>query len=158
MKLSEFQTHLQAMPSLTFVQPNGAPVPAHFHITEAGLTTKQFVDCGGTMRTEKYVSFQLWVADDLQHRLSPSKLNGIINSAMPIFGKEDLDVEVEYQGITIGRFGLDFDFGQFLLTSKQTNCLAQDQCGIPQAKPKIKLSEIQKITSSNSCAPGSNCC
>jgi len=57
MKLSEFKSHLQDMHSLSFIQPNGSPVPAHFHITEAGVTTKHFIDCGGTERIEKYVSF-----------------------------------------------------------------------------------------------------
>ena len=77
MKLSEFKSHLEGMQSLSFIQPNGSPVPAHFHITEAGVSTKHFIDCGGTERVEKYVSFQLWVTDDVQHRLAPSKLMGL---------------------------------------------------------------------------------
>lgn len=156
MKLSEFKSHLAGMQSLSFTQPNGSPVPAHFHITEAGVTTKHFIDCGGIERVEKYVSFQLWVADDLQHRLAPSKLLGIIDMAHSIIGIDDPEVEVEYQGVTIGRFGIDTDYGQFILTPKLTYCLAPDRCGIPAVKTKIKLSEIQ--SKSSCCNPGSGCC
>ena len=156
MKLSEFKSHLEGMQSLSFIQANGSPVPAHFHITEAGVTTKHFIDCGGTERIERYVSFQLWVADDVQHRLVPSKLLNVIEKAHSIIGKEDPEVEVEYQGVTIGRFGVETEYGQFLLTTKLTNCLAPDRCGIPADKPKIKLSEIQ--SQSSCCTPGSGCC
>jgi hypothetical protein len=156
MKLSEFKSHMEGLQSLSFIQPNGSPVPAHFHITEAGVTTKHFIDCGGTERVEKYVSFQLWVADDVQHRLAPSKLLDIIEKAHTIIGSDDPEVEVEYQGVTIGRFGLHADYGQFILTAKLTNCLAPDRCGIPEAKPKIKLSEIN--TQSSCCTPGGGCC
>ena len=157
MKLSEFKTQLEGMQSLSFIQPNGSPVPAHFHITEAGLTTKHFIDCGGIERVEKYVSFQLWVADDVQHRLQPNKLLDIIGMASAIIGTDDPEVEVEYQGITIGRFGLDADYGQLLLTTKLTNCLAPDSCGVPSAKLKINLSEIAS-TGASCCAPGGGCC
>jgi len=70
---------------------------------------------------------------------------------------DNLEIEVEYQGTTIGKYGLDFDGKNFLLTTKLTDCLAKDQCGVPQDKPKVKLSELQKQTV-NSCAPGSGCC
>ncbi len=157
MKLSEFKSQLAATNRLNFVQANGSPVPPHFHITEAGVTTKHFIDCGGTERTEKFVSFQLWVSDDVQHRLQPSKLLSIIEMAGAIIGSDDPEVEVEYQGITIGRFGLESDFGQFLLTTKITNCLAPDFCGVPASKPKIQLSELASSIGS-CCTPGSGCC
>jgi hypothetical protein len=96
------------------------------------------------------------VADDVQHRLAPSKLLDIIEMANAIIGSEDPEVEVEYQGVTIGRFGLDADYGQFMLTPKLTNCLAPDRCGIPEMKPKVKLSEIN--TQSSCCTPGGGCC
>jgi hypothetical protein len=96
------------------------------------------------------------VADDVQHRLAPSKLLSVIEKAHTIIGNEDPEVEVEYQGVTIGRFGVETEYGQFLLTTKITNCLAPDRCGIPAVKPKIKLSEIQ--SKSSCCTPGSGCC
>ncbi|MCK0192032.1 DUF6428 family protein [Arenibacter sp. F20364] len=40
-------------------------------------------------------------------------------------------------------------------TTKQTDCLAKDQCGIPAEISKKNLSEVQ---TTNACAPGSGCC
>ncbi len=157
MKLSELKQHLNQISKLNFIQPNGNFIPSHFHITEAGLTTKNFIDCGGTLRTEKTISFQLWTANDLEHRLDPQKLLKIIDLAEPLFENADLEVEVEYQMETVGRFGLDFDGMNFMLTSKQTNCLAEDQCGIPQEKLKVNLSQLSKSQNS-SCTPGGGCC
>jgi hypothetical protein len=154
MKLSQFTQHLAQLSSINFIQPNGDSVPAHFHITEAGLTTKHFIDCGGTVRTEKNISFQLWVANDLEHRLTTQKLLKIIEVATPLFENEDLEVEIEYQQDSISRYGLDFKDNTFVLVPKQTNCLAQDSCGIPTEKPRIKLTELK----SSCCKPGDNCC
>ena len=67
----------------------------------------------------------------------------------------DLDIEVEYQAETIGKFGLEFNGSQFLLTSKQTDCLAKDNCGIPVEKLKVKLADLQ---SESCCTPGGGCC
>jgi hypothetical protein len=157
MKLSEFKQHLDNLSQLNFVKPDGSFVPRHFHITEAGLTTKHFIDCGGTVRIEKAISFQVWTANDFKHRLEPQKLKQIIAIAEPLFGNEDLDIEIEYQTETISRFGLEFNGHNFLLTTKQTNCLAIDQCGIPTEKLKVNLSDIQK-TETSCCTPGGGCC
>ncbi len=155
MRLSEIKTLLGTLDTLAFQLPNGTLVPRHFHVTEVGKVTKNFIDCGGTVRKEEVVNFQLWQADDYDHRLHPEKLVHIIELSEKVLGIEDLEIEVEYQGDTIGKFGLDFDGTHFLLTTKQTDCLAKDQCGIPAEKPKRKLSELQ---ATNSCAPGSGCC
>jgi hypothetical protein len=155
MKLSDFKKNLNEISHLNFVLPSGEFVPSHFHITEAGLITKNYIDCGGTSRSEKHISFQLWTADDHEHRLQPNKLNEIISIYEKLFGSEDLDVEMEYQSQTIGRYGLDFKNGNFFLVNKFTDCLAKDGCGIPSQKEKIKLSELQ---STACCTPGSKCC
>jgi hypothetical protein len=42
---------------------------------------------------------------------------------------------VEYQAETIGKYDLGFN-GKILLLNKQTACLAEDACGIPQEKQK----------------------
>ncbi|HEU4717179.1 MAG TPA: DUF6428 family protein [Bacteroidia bacterium] len=156
MKLSELNHHLGELTQLNLVLPGGEPVPAHFHITEAGLTTKHFVDCGGTVRTEKYANLQVWVAQDTDHRLSPVKLKNILDIAKNLFEGEDPEVEIEYQSQTIGRYGLDFRGNSFQFTPKRTDCLAGDQCGVP-AKKKVKLSELQ-TASSSCCTPGGGCC
>ncbi len=117
MKLSEFKTQLNSLSELTFLLPNGASIPQHFHVTEVGQITKHFIDCGGVVRNEKVVSFQLWEAGDYDHRLAPGKLNDIITLSEKVLGVEDAEIEVEYQGDTIGKYGVEFNGKQFLLTS-----------------------------------------
>ena len=69
MTLNELKAALKGLPDLKFILPNGQFIPAHFHITEVGLNTRHFIDCGGTERIEKKVNLQLWVEDaDKEHR------------------------------------------------------------------------------------------
>lgn len=156
MKLSEIKTILSTAENVAFVLENGTYVPEHFHVTEVGLITKNFIDCGGTVRNETVVNFQLWNANDFEHRLKPKKLLDIITLSEKILGIGDFEIEVEYQTETIGKYDLDFNGKNFMLLHKQTACLAEDQCGIPQEKQKIKLSEINP--ESSCCAPGGSCC
>lgn len=157
MKLSEVKKQLASLSEVNFELPNGTLVPQHFHVTEVGQITKHFIDCGGTVRNEKVVSFQLWEANDFDHRLAPQKLNSIIELSEKVLAIEDAEVEVEYQAETIGKYGLEFNGKNFVLTSKQTNCLASDKCGIPAEKLKVKLSDLQKSQQS-CCTPGGGCC
>jgi len=156
MKLSDIKNQLNALNEVVFQLPNGTYVPNHFHITEVGLITKNFIDCGGTVREEKVINFQLWEANDFDHRLAPQKLKNIIELSEKVLQLEDAEIEVEYQQETIGKYNLDFDGTHFLLVSTQTNCLAQDKCGIPAEKLKVNLSDINKKP--NSCTPGGGCC
>mgnify|MGYP001050814601 FL=1 len=156
MILSEIKNHLRNLKTIAFQLPNGELVPAHFHVTEVGKISKDFIDCGGKVRKEEVINFQLWEENDYDHRLHPEKLLKIIELSEKVFQFDDLEIEVEYQGeTTIGKYNLDFDGKNFLLTSKVTACLAQDACGIPKQKPRIRISELGKV---NSCAPGSGCC
>jgi hypothetical protein len=155
MKLSEVKKHLNNLDQIGFELPNGELVPGHFHVTEVGKITKHFIDCGGAVRNEEVVNFQLWSANDYDHRLHPKKLLKIIELSEKVLGIEDHEVEVEYQADTIGKFGLDFNGTHFVLTTKQTDCLAKESCGIPAEKPRIRLAELQ---SQSNCAPGSGCC
>jgi hypothetical protein len=152
MKLSVFKENVSNLNELNFILPNGAFVDPHFHITEIGLIRKNFVDCGGTKREERLISFQLWHANDFEHRLSPQKLLNIIKTGENQLGLTDEEVEIEYQGTTIGKYALSFDGINFFLHNKQTACLAEDSCGIPTEKQKVRLSDL------NSCKPGSGCC
>ena len=96
----------------------------------------------------------MWDANDFEHRLKPGKLLKIIELSESKLGIEDAEVEVEYQGKTIGKYDLNFEGNRFLLLNKQTACLAEDACGIPPEKQKVKLSELKNY----SCSPGSGCC
>lgn len=100
------------------------------------------------------MNFQLWNADDYEHRLKPGKLLHIIELSEAKLGIEDSEIEVEYQSTTIGKYDLEFNGKHFILRNKKTACLAQDACGIPSQKPKIKLSKLQ----SSCCTPNSGCC
>ncbi|MGB3467632.1 MAG: DUF6428 family protein [Cyclobacteriaceae bacterium] len=156
MRLSEIKASLKDMEYVHFVLPNGEKVPSHFHVTEIGSIQKHFIDCGGTVRKESVINFQLFTATDYDHRLGAQKLSSIIELSEKQLGLEDLDIEVEYQGDTIGKYGLELINGAFQLTNTQTDCLAKDKCGIPQKKPRIRLSTSQ--TSESNCTPGSGCC
>jgi hypothetical protein len=155
MKLSQIKEKLTQLEHIAFELPNGELVPTHFHVTEVGKVTKHFIDCGGTVRHEEVANFQLWNADDYDHRLHPEKLLNIISLSEKVLQLGDLEIEVEYQGDTIGKFGLDFDGANFLLTTKQTDCLARDQCGISPEKTKMSLASIQ---ANAACEPNSGCC
>ncbi len=157
MKLSELKQVLPDLEAVQFQLPNGEVVPPHFHVTEVGVVDKHFIDCGGTLRREKAVNFQLFTASDYDHRLSAQKLKSIIELSEVKLGLEDSEIEVEYQGETIGKYGLDFDGTQFVLVPKQTDCLAKDNCGIPTVKPKVRLSTLG-VQTEGSCTPGSGCC
>lgn len=157
MKLSQIKSHLLQLETIKFQLPDGTLVPSYFHVTEVGVITKHFIDCGGTIRNEKTVTFQLWEANDYDHRLHPDKLLSIIELSEKTLGIEDLEVEVEYQGNTIGRYDVGFDGESFLLLNKSTACLATDKCGVSPSKPKVALSKLQEASVS-SCAPNSGCC
>lgn len=156
MKLSEIKQHLQNLKTIAFELPNGDLVPAHFHVTEVGQISKRFIDCGGKLRKEEVINFQLWNENDYDHRLHPEKLLNIIELSEKTLNLDDLEIEVEYQTATIGKYGLDFNGTNFILTTTLTACLAEDQCGIeePKQKTKIRFSEL----SGPSCDPNSGCC
>ncbi|NBC25508.1 MAG: hypothetical protein GVY08_01470 [Bacteroidetes bacterium] len=152
MKLSEFRSYLSADQPVRFKLPGGSYVPAHFHITEAGLVTKHFIDCGGTIREESAMTMQIWTDNDYDHRLQAGTLAGILDKAEPLLKENDLDIEMEYQipDGTIGKYGVEFDGTDFQLTQKMTDCLAKEKCGVSETK--------RPVAAVNACSPGSGCC
>ena len=157
MRLSELKKQLETLSELQFELPGGTFVPKHFHVTEVGQINKHFIYCGGTVRTEKNVNLQLWEAGDFDHRLAPQKLINIIDLSEKTLGIEDAEIEVEYQSNTIGKYGLEFNGKNFVLTTRQTACLASDSCGAPAGKTKMNLSDLQN-QSKSCCTPGGGCC
>ncbi|REG98002.1 DUF6428 family protein [Flavobacterium aquicola] len=148
MKLSEIKETLKTVETVNFELPNGTFVPEYFHVTEVGLITKNFIDCGGTVRKETVANFQLWDANDYDHRLKPQKLIHIIELSQKVLGIDDYEIEVEYQDTTIGKYELGFNGNNFILSNKHTACLAQEQCGTASEKTNM----------ANSCTPGAGCC
>lgn len=157
MKLNELKEALTKVDQVTFELPSGEVVPSHFHVTEVGKVDKNFIDCGGTLRKETVVNFQLWTAEDYDHRLSAQKLNGIIELSEKLIGIGNDEIEVEYQSETIGKYDLEFNGWNFVLKSKQTDCLAKDNCGIPVEKTKKSMAELSNKEES-CCTPGGGCC
>jgi hypothetical protein len=154
MKLNQFKAHLASLNEISFKLPSGETVAPHYHITEVGRVSKAFIDCGGKYREESKVSMQLYIAEDFDHRLSAAKTKAIVEGCEKKLALADLEIEVEYQGRTIEKYGLKAIEGGFEMVSTQTDCLAKDGCGIE--KPKVKLSEIGNTAVA--CDPNSNCC
>lgn len=137
MNLSEFQSLLRQHSDqhIAFEFPGGEILPRHFHVTEIGKVTKDFVDCGGTRRRTSSCRIQTWVASDVDHRLTTQKLGGIIDKSTPLELDEQLPVQVEAQLETIGIFDISghrvgADSLVFQLQSTQTACLAPETCGL----------------------------
>ncbi|GAA4461739.1 DUF6428 family protein [Nemorincola caseinilytica] len=156
MKLSEIKALLNGRQSVNFQLENGTLVPEHFHVTEVGVISKHFIDCGGTVRNEKVANFQLWSASDHDHRLKADKLLKIIALSEKVLGMEDLEIEVEYQTGTIGKYALGYNGTNFQLLAKHTACLASDKCGVPEKK-KVSLAELTMVDNT-CCTPGGGCC
>ena len=157
MKLSEVEKHLAGRTQIEIQLPDGSLVPTHFHVTEIGEVQKRFVDCGGTLRRERYISFQLWSATDYDHRLHPEKLTQIINVSRQRLGLEDLEVRVEYQGQdTLQVFALQSTPAGFRLGGLATTCLANEACGLPELEPATETKGFVDLA--GACAPGAGCC
>jgi hypothetical protein len=149
MKLSEVKNILATVETVSFKLEDGTAVPEHFHVTEIGVVSKHFIDCGGVVRKENKANFQLWDANDFEHRLKPGKLLNIIGLSEKVLGLENLEIEVEYQSNTIGKYALDFDGKDFVLVNMQTACLAKEACGVPN---------LVQLPTANACTPGGGCC
>lgn len=136
-KLDDFLKLLAGNPNtaIQFMLPDGSPVPPHFHITEVGLVRKDFIDCGGTVRSSATCVMQVWLANDLDHRLMTTKLSRIFELAAPVLQSTDLPVEFEYENGTVSQYPLEavetIASGLLLrLGSKHTACLAPQLCGV----------------------------
>ncbi len=142
MKISEFKNHLATSPQkeLRFELPDGDLIPLEAHVTEVGRVDKNFIDCGGTVRSSSNCTLQTWVADnDEAHRLAPAKLAQIIELATALFRGDDLDVEVEYEDCcSFSQYPVlevqeSHEALTFRLGSKHTDCLAKESCGLTPA-------------------------
>ena len=94
---------------------------------------KDFIDCGGTVRSTKSCVLQVWVSVDVEHRLATTKLAAILRVAAPLLGSDDLPVEVEYETCNVVQLTLAEirrEPGRFVLQlgSKHTDCLAKELC------------------------------
>jgi hypothetical protein len=137
MKLSDLKMILTQHPEAypRFVLPDGDSIPAHFHITEVGHTTKRFIDCGGKLHDRNDTCLlQTYVADDTDHRLTAGTFVKILRLGDQVLPGDDLDVEVEWDCCVVSQYPIVSanafaDRIEFQLASKQTDCLAKTKCG-----------------------------
>lgn len=148
MKLSELKKQLAQHfdKTIRFVLPTGTKVPVHAHVTEIARIDKQYIDCGGTFRTDSFCRLQAWFQDDTDHRLTASKLLAILVNSESFLKTEDIDVDVEYEAPFISQFPVTaLEVGEselvFRLGMKHTACLAEDKCLPPRSlfKPLATL-------------------
>ena len=140
----------------------GNSVAPHFHVTEVGKVTKDFVDCGGTRRLTETCVLQTLVANDVDHRLLSTKLAGVLAKTESLGLQDDYPVEAEVQTDTIGLYSVGngrVENGKlvFELKPKTTACLAPDVCEIDGTQTPTEFVSI----SQNPLAPSkadSDCC
>ena len=119
--------------------PTGDAVPVSFHITEAGHVRKKFIDCGGKMHESESCQLQAWVGSDEDHRIGNGKLLGILTKAAAFLPSDELPVEIEYEDTVISQYPIagaevQDDALVLQLTTKHTDCLAKELCGVPASK------------------------
>lgn len=128
--------------------PDGATVPAHFHVTEVGYVRKEFIDCGGKVRVEGKCLLQIWVATDIDHRVTVGKFLEILQHGAPVIPTWELPVALEYEHPVLSHFplvGVVVNEQSVVVKTEliHTDCLAKDVCGVdPQG----------------GCDPNSGCC
>jgi hypothetical protein len=143
--------------------PRGETVPVAFHVTEVAHVAKKFIDCGGRLHTEETVQLQAWVGEDEDHRLTTTKLLGIIGKSEQVVlpaGAGELPVTVEYEDGIISQYPLESSSvagGVVLLHLgvRHTDCLAKDICLPPSNF--MPLSSFG-VNAGSCCTPGGKCC
>lgn len=153
MKLSALRAALAAAPGLgiTVIWTDGEPIEAHFHVTEVGRVQRDFIDCGGTLRSLVTCLLQTWVGDDTDHRITTTKLLKALDAAAPVLRGEDLPVELEYEACNVVQLKVvsaTVAAGVLVLHlgKKNTDCLAKELC-VPSS-----------AATSSCCQPGGGCC
>ncbi len=150
MKLHQFKALLEANREKQFLLqlPNGKAVPQAFHITEVGAVSKTFIDCGGKVHSIQTCQLQAWIGPDVDHRIEAGKMVDILKKSEAILPSDFIDLEIEYEDELISQYPvaeavISDEAVTLILTTKHTDCLAQELCLVPAG---------------GGCAPGSGCC
>jgi hypothetical protein len=171
MNVEQFLGLLDAHPhqALRIVLPNGEAVAPHFHITEVGHVTKNFLDCGGTKRSQESCLLQTWVHSDVDHRLETDKLASILRIAGDVLPSLDLPVEIEHEAGVVSQYPVtagSSDGHALTLTTglKHTACLAMDVCCAPASTTNATTPsptathDKPRVKAGSCCTPGGGCC
>jgi hypothetical protein len=165
MNVEQFLGLLEAHPHQAL--RNGEAVAPHFHITEVGHVTKNFLDCGGTRRKTESCLLQTWVYSDVDHRLETGKLANILRIAGDVLPSLDLPVEIEHEAGFVSQYPItagSSDGQTLTLTTglKHTACLAMDLCCAPAAAvaatAPLTTAEKPRVKAGSCCSPTSGCC
>lgn len=155
MKLSEFKALLKNEGDKHFrlQLPDGSPIPVSFHVTEVGRVQKTFIDCGGTLRESVACQLQVWVGEDVEHRIEARKAAAILEKARAFLPDESIPVEIEYEHEVISQYtieGYQSGVGSVVLklAPKHTECLAPELCKLPARGRRVEAS----------CGAGTGCC
>jgi hypothetical protein len=168
MNVEQFLSLLEANPqqNLRIILPDGKVVAPHFHITEVGHVTKNFMDCGGTRRKTESCLLQTWVYSDVDHRLETNKLANILRIAGDVLPALDLPVEIEHEAGVVSQYPVvagSSDGQTLTLTTdlKHTACLAMELCCAPATTASASATataDKPRINAGAGCSPASGCC
>lgn len=154
MTLGEFKALLASEGNKHFrlKLPNGSPIPVSFHVTEVGRVQKTFIDCGGTLREQVTCQLQVWVGQDVDHRIEAQKAAKIIEKAQSFLPDDSIPVEIEYEDQVLSQYTILGHESRpesvvLKLAHKHTDCLAPELCKLPAKTSGQK----------NACGP-SGCC
>ena len=107
MKLDEFRSLLSSNPGKgVFFFLEGRELPLHLHVTEIGRENRDFLDCGGARRKRERCVLQLWVGEDVDHRLVSDKLLGIVDMGSVLFEHDIPEVWVEWEIGSVSQYPL----------------------------------------------------
>lgn len=140
MKLKEFKTLLEANRDKQFLLqlPDQTQVPLSFHVTEVGYVDKKFIDCGGKVHSTQTCQLQVWVGEDIDHRLNAGKLADILKLAKSVVPDDEIDLEIEYEATLISQYPIrnywvTDEAVTLRLALKHTDCLAKEICLLPSS-------------------------
>ena len=152
MKLIEFKEILTNNSEKQFLikLPNEKSIPQSFHITEVGLVTKVFIDCGGKVHKNETCQLQVWIGPDVNHRIETGKMLNILKVSQSIVPDDSLDIEIEYEEDVVSQYPVTEaivtnDAVTLVLSLKHTDCLAKELC-------------LPKSTDDSGCCGGGGCC
>ncbi|MCA9067495.1 MAG: hypothetical protein KDA84_01130 [Planctomycetaceae bacterium] len=162
----DLETLLAENPEAELVMrlPDGDYIPAHFHVTEVGRVQKDFIDCGGTVRSATHCQLQLLVASDVDHRLKAGKLRKILEMCQPLLKGDELPLVVEHEdGRTIAfpveAIEASLRRIEFHLALPHPACLAADKCGLAFEESGVSHLVFRPAPAAASCCtPGGGCC
>lgn len=153
MKLREFKEILANNQEKQFLikLPNDKKIPQSFHITEVGLVTKVFIDCGGKVHKTETCQLQAWIGSDINHRIETGKMLGILELSTSIVPDESVDLEIEYEDDSISQYPVSQaivteEAVTLVLSLKHTDCLAKELC-LPKPSDQVGC-----------CDNGGGCC